>query len=454
MKKTLLRLTALLTACLLLLLTATACASQGKALLTLEKDGIKVSLSVNLYQLMLSRAKGNLVANGITANGITADQDAFWNYSAKFDGENIQTQDEYYLASVLNTCRNYLVVLYLFEKEGLTLSSAAEEEIEDRLEELILTDGEGSKTKLNALLSTYGVNYNMIKEAYLLEAKADAVRTHLFGTNASLVDKQIKDEYLNENYVHFRQIFLANYDYVYETDEFVDVILYQTETGKTNRVYYDTENGVAGKNADGTSILDDNGDVVYFIKDSNQTEIAYNPKGEPNRLLTADGKSYQTKKMTVEELEALTKRAEELCASLQGASSAKFEEAIAKESTDTVEESEYDDGYYLQKNYDYSAMGNDYAHLETVVEKLNTMQVGDVALVAAPTGYNIIMKYAHTDAAYEKEQNESWASTFYADLVEELFLDRCQALYDNIVLNTELLATVPSMKEIVPNYYY
>ena len=207
MKKILVRTVALALACLLCLLSTVACASQGKTLLSLEKDGIKVSISLNLYQLMLARAKGNLIANGITANGITADQASFWNYSAKFDGENIQTQDEYYLASVLNTCRNYLVVLYLFEKEGLTLSSAVEEEIEDRLQELIKTDGDGSKTKLNAVLSTYSINYNMLREAYELEAKVEAVRNHFYGKNASLVDAAIKDEYLEKNYVHFRQIY-------------------------------------------------------------------------------------------------------------------------------------------------------------------------------------------------------------------------------------------------------
>ena len=159
--------------------------------------------------------------------------------------------------------------------------------------------------------------------------------------------------------------------------------------------------------------------------------------------------------MTVEELETLTKKAETLCNSLKGATAAEFEAAINKESTDaTTVESEYDDGYYLQKNYDYSAMGNDYAHLETIVETLSTMQVGEVALVASSTGYNIIMKYAHTPSAYEKEENESWATTFYSDLVEELFLDKCKTYYNDIILDSELLTTVPSMKDIVPNYYY
>ena len=451
MKRSILRTAALLLVCVLCLLTSVACANNGKTLMTLEKDGIKVTLSVNLYQLMLSRTKGNLLANNVTANGITADQDSFWNYSAKFDGTNIQTQNEYYRENILNICRNYLVVLYLFEKEGLTLSSAAEEEIEARMEELVKTDGEGSKTKLNAVLSTYGVNYNMLKEAYILEAKVEAVEEHFYGTNASLVDAEIKDDYLEENYVHFRQIFLANYNYVYETDEFGDVILYYADSSD---IYYDTENGVACVNEDGTSILDENGDVVYFIKGSNQTEIAYNPKGEPNRRLTEDGKSYQTEEMSEDELTALKTRARELCASLQGVSTAEFEAAITEESTDTATESEYDDGYYLQKHYDYSALGNDYAHLETIVALLETMAIGDVALVPSSTGYNIIMKYAHTENAYTLDANQSWATSFYTELVEELFLEKCESFYADITLDSDLLATVPEMKDIAINYYY
>ncbi|MBR3894040.1 MAG: hypothetical protein IKJ35_02720 [Clostridia bacterium] len=454
MKKTFLRTVACVLACILCCLTLAACASNGKPLLTLEKDGIKVSISVNLYQLLLSRTKGNLLANNVTANGITADKEAFWNYSAKFDGENIQTQNDYYRDNILNICRNYLVVLYLFEKEELTLSAAALEEVEKRMDELVKTDGDGSKTKLNAVLSSYGVNYNILKEAYLLDAKADAVREHLYGKNASLIDAEIKDEYLEKNYVHFRQIFLAAYDYVYETDKFGDVIFYHTEDAKKGHIYYDTENGVAGVDENGMPIVDEHGDTVYFVKDSNQSEIAYNPLGEPNRLLTEDGKTYRTEKMSEEEMKALKTRAEALCASLQGVEAADFEAAIKKESTDAADLSEYDDGYYLQIQYDYSALGNDYAHLETIATTLPSLKVGDIVLIPSSTGYHIVRKYAHTKDAYTLDPNQSWATSFYSELTEELFLDKCESFYSEIRLDSALLSTVPPMKEIGINYYY
>ena len=90
-----------------------------------------------------------------------------------------------------------------------------EQEIEDLMAELVKTDGEGSKTKLNSVLANYGVNYKMLKEYYTIKAKFKAVQNHIYTTTGP----NIKNQYLNEHYVHFYQLFLANYTYVYETDK-------------------------------------------------------------------------------------------------------------------------------------------------------------------------------------------------------------------------------------------
>ena len=141
MKNRLLRLTALLLVSVLLLLSTVSCANRtGKPMLTLEKDGIKVSISVNVYELLLSRMKGTLAFYGYTANGVNATSDAFWDYTDKFNGTDLQTIDEYYRNQILGNCKTFLVALYLFEREGLTLSAAAEAKIEDKLRELVLSD--------------------------------------------------------------------------------------------------------------------------------------------------------------------------------------------------------------------------------------------------------------------------------------------------------------------------
>lgn len=452
MKKTLLRSAALLLACLLLL-CAVSCGKQGKTLMTLKKDGVKVTLSVNLYQLMLTRMKGDLTVYGNQLNGVNASQDAYWSYQDKFDGTNLQTIDEYYCNLILDNCRTYLATLYLFEKEGLSLSAADEEEIEKRLEELVNTDGDGSKTKLNAVLAAYGVNYDILREAYTMEKKLDVLQKHLYGENASKVGDVMKTEFMNENYVHFRQIFLAGYAYVYETDKNDDVIYYLTEGENKGHIAYDTENGVTGKNGDGSVIVDKNGDAVYFVNDGSFTKIAYNPtEGEPVHATDENG-VYKTTTLTEDELKALAERAQKLYDEVKDDSAAEFEAAAQKESDDTTDKSEYSDGIYLQKDLDYAASSGT-AHLGEIVTKLDTMEVGEVAMVKSTSGYHIIMKYANTEKAYEKEANETWFANFNTNLITSLFLDECEKLYADIKIDEAVLAEAPTMKEVNINYYY
>ena len=481
MKKIILRTLALTLACVLCLLSVVSCGNKsGETLLTLEKDGISVSISVNIYELMLSRMKGTLAFYGYTANGVTAEYDAFWDYLSKFNGTDIQTADEYYRASILNNCRNYLVALYLFEKEGLTLSATAEEKIEDMLEELIRTDGNGSKTKLNAVLATYGVNYDILKEAYTIEAKVEAVQDHLYGQDGSAIGKDIKDDYLEENYVHFRQIFLATYSYVYETDGNGDTIYFYTEGDNKGHIYYDTSNGIPGvtldKDGNASAIKDENGDRIYFTKDGTYetvTEddgtvcrviidkkdlpgIVYNKTyGEPEHVLTDDNTEYETEDMTAEELQKVEDRANELFEQVKDLTAAEFEAVMKNNSEDMENDStEYNDGYYLQTNIDYTASGDDYLYLEQIVSALKTMEVGDVVLVPSNFGYHVVRKYEHTENAYDKEENQTWFEDFTSDLIEMLFLEKCQSYYANIQTVEAVLAEAPDMKKVGVNYYY
>ena len=455
MNKKLLRGIALALACVLLLFTVSCSGGKGKTLMTLKKDGVNVKFSVNLYQFMLTRMKGQLAFYGYTANGLTPDADAFWSYQDKFNGTDLQTIDEYYRDCILDNCRTYLAALYLFEKEGLSLSAADEEEIENEMAEILHTDGDDSKTKLNAVLASYGVNYELLKEMYTIEKKVAALQTHLYGENASAVGDVVKTEFLEENYVHFRQIFLAAYSYVYETDDNGDVIYYYTTGTNKDHICYDTDNGVTGTDENGNTIKDANGDTVYFVKDTDQKKIAYNTSvGEPAYVMTQDGSDYEKTNKTEDELKALATRAETLYNSMKNATAAEFEAAIPKESDDTADKSEYSDGYYLQKNVDYTASGATYDYLGKIVDALETMQVGEVTMVQSSSGYHIIMKYAHTEKAYEKEANEAWFETFYEDLIESLFLDECQKLYADIKVNEKVLATAPTMKEVSVNYYY
>lgn len=454
MKKILLRVAALLLTLLLCTLPLISCASRGKTLMTLEKNGIKVTLSVNLYELMLSRMKGVLYNNGSTFNGVRADKDNFWNYTGKFDGVNVQSLDEFYCQSILGNCRTYLVTLFLFEELGLKLSQAELDDVDQRLEELVRIDGNGSKTKLNSVLSAYGVNYDILKEAYTIEKKINAVQTALYGANATGIDASIKREFMKENYVHFRQIYLPSYDYVCETDENGDVIYYYDEGTKKGHVYYDVHNGEPHYDGEGDEILDEHGDVIYFKKDG--TGIAYDStNGSPAYVMSKeDSTRYEIKEKTPEELTALQTYAEELLGKMQGATMEAFEQTVAEECIKNYQPNDmeaYPDGYYLDRKFDYAAAGEDTAYLATIIEKLDTVADGAVALIKSPYGYHIIKKYAHTENAYELEANEVWFERFSSNLTEELFLDKCESYYADIQINEKVLADAPNMKEVAVN---
>ena len=455
--KSLLRSAVLLLALTLCLSLLGGCSSKGKTLMTLEKDGVSVSLSVNTYELMLSRIKGTLCFLKTSAGGFTADQDKFWDYIERMEGRPTETLDSFYRSQVLENCKSYLVGLYLFESMGLSLPASTEAAVDDQLGELLLTDADGSKNKLNQILSAYGVNYELLREAYLMSAKVELVQKELYGENASLIGDNIKMEYLEENYVHFHQYFLEAYHYRYETDVNGDVIYYHTETEQIEHIYYDVHTGFTKTDSEGNPLTDKKGDVIYYT-DATCKKIAYNTTyGAPRATVSEDG-IYQTKPMTPEELDAVKKKADETFASLQGLSPDEFEAEIEKKQGELIKQGIknelYADGYYLRTDTDYLAGGEEYEYLQTIVDALQTMEDGQMMMVKSSVGYHILMKYAPTEKAYANAENEVWFSNFNSSLVEKMFFELCETHYADIVIDEKVLASVPSMKKIGINYYY
>ena len=446
MKKLFMRAAALLLVILMLALPLASCAS-GKKMLTLKADGKTYSISVNLYELMCSAMKGTLMAYNYTLEGHRPSQDAYWEIMDTYDGKTMETSDSFYRKNVLENCKAYLVSLYLFDKYGLALSESAKKEIEETMDELVKTDGEGSKAKLNSVLANYGVNYNMLKEYYTIKAKFKAVQDHIYST----MGPNVKGEYLNENYVHFYQIFLANYTYVYETDKNGDTIYYDTTTNQI--LYKKTE--FTQTTASGKTETDSKGNVIYYT-DVTRTHISYDSeKGQPSYKIDKDGESYVTKPMTEDELDKLVERANDLTQSLQGVSKDTFVTKVSSESDDT-QAAIYTDGYYLQKGVDFSASGEDFMYLDTIVEQLSSADVkdGDVIMIASPSGYHILMKCAPTEKAYELEANAVWFTNFVSGFTAEVFAERAEPYLAQIDLNEKVYAKAPSMKEVAINYFY
>ena len=446
MKKLFLRVAAMLIVVVMLVAPLSSCAG-GKKMLTLKADGKTYSISVNLYELMLSAMKGTLAAYGYPLENLRPSQDAYWEILDTHDGETLETTDSYYRRAVLENCKSYLVALYLFDKYELELSASAQKEIEETMDELVKTDGEGSKTKLNSVLANYGVNYKMLKEYYVMKAKFKAVQDYIY----SSMGPNVKGEYLNENYVHFYQIFLANYTYVYETDKNGDTIYYNTATNQI--LYKKTE--FTHTTSSGKVETDSKGNVIYYT-DVSREHISYDTvNGQPSYKISDDGESYVTKDMTEDELDKLAERANDLLQSLQGASKDAFVAKVTSESDDT-QAAIYTDGYYLQKGVDFSASGEDFMYLDTIVEQLSSADVkdGDVIMIPSPSGYHILMKCAPTEKAYELEANEVWFTNFASGFTAEIFEERAEPYLAQIQLNEKVYSHAPTMKEVTINYFY
>ena len=441
MKRFLLRaFTLLLVLCLVLGIAA--CGSRGKTLLSLKKDGISVTFSVNEYQLMLCRMKATLSS---LQNVNSTD---FWN---SWVGSPAKTMDQHYRDSILDNCKSYLIALYLFEKEGLTLSNADKEEVDALMEELIKTDGNGSKVKLNEVLSSYGVNYDILKDLYTLEKKIEVLQLHLYGKDASLIGDDIKNTFLTENYVHCKQIYLPTLKYVYEKDALGGEVYYKYNESTntiTTTVYYDVYNGWE------STETDKNGDKIFYT-DETKTKIAYDTvNGKRVRQTNSDG-TYKTAARTEEELAVVKADLNALLASLENATDAEFEEQIAAmRAKYYMDAEENTDGYYI-KRMDYSIYGTTYKHYTDIINACDAMENGEIASVESASGYHIIRKYAFTEKAYDLEANkEGWFADFNEVLINKLFSELCSQYVDDVKVDEEVYALAPSMKEIVPSYFY
>lgn len=437
MKKILRALLCLLTVAMIL--STVSCSNQGKTLMSLEKDGIEVELSVNLYQLYLGRMKATLSElQNVNSND-------FWN---SWIGSPAKTMDDHYRDSILENCKTYLISLYLFEKYGLSLSEQALAEVDQIMNEFLLTDGGGSKTKLNSVLAEHGINYDMLEADYLMQAKIEALQKHLYGTDASLIGDDIKTAYMLENYVHYKQLFLPFNKFVYETDvNQKDVYFYPSEKDATvagDKIYYDTANGIQSDKTD------KNGDAIYYLSDGKT--IAYNKVDGLRKKLVDKNNDYLTVELTDDEKKALKAEKDKLFSELENASDKKFESTVEEVyAQKDLFPDQNTDGYYIRRST-YSGASS---YLNDVIKELDGMKDGEVDVIESDYGYFIIKKYAFTDKAYDLDANKKgWFENFNELVMNKLFHELCQPYYASILVDDEIYATVPSMKEIKSCYFY
>ena len=276
--------------CLALLLGAvamTACSRKGATLL--ELNGY--TISVNQYQLLLSRVKASLYYAGYSVDSAT-----FWDMVIDSEGN---TYDQYFRNAALTDAKRYLAAAVIFDEEGLVLPQSYKDAIEEDITEY--TRDAGSKSALNNQLSAYGINVDMLRDLYLLEAKYAYLQAYLYGAEGEKIAANVRHEYLTEHAVCFKQVLIRSFDYVYETDLNGDEIYYKVgeNNAKVNNIAYDTINGNIRLDEFDKTIVDKNGDAVYYLPNGS---IAYDTeKGVRSVVYDANGVA-KTVKYSAEEM--------------------------------------------------------------------------------------------------------------------------------------------------------
>jgi parvulin-like peptidyl-prolyl isomerase len=299
---------------------------------------------------------------------------------------------------------------------------------------LLFAQLDADAAALNSVLADYGVNFDMMRLQYTNKIKISSVQNYLY----TLLGDNIKEAYLNENYLHFQQIFLAAYHYEYETDKNGDEIYYGSD-GKPlykETAFHETVNGV----------------TVYYT-DSSKSAYSYDTEnGERSPKINEEGNDYSTIPMTGEELTALENRASILSSQLQGASVSDFASAALKESDDKTAAKTYTDGYYLNKN---AGTGTDYASAySTLLSALSDMKTGEVKVVKTENGYHIVLKLDHTKKAYEKEENQVWFEDFASGLAYKNYREECLPYLSMITVDEDILKQAKDMKQVPVNHFY
>lgn len=433
------KIVAILLALVMLTACFAGCGNKGKTLMELDGN----ELSVNLFELYLSRMKGMLCTT--TYFGSSAKEDDFWD--TWMDVTDKTTYNTYYTETVLDAAKGYLAAIALFEEEGLKLPESYITEIDTELEELITNEADGSKTTFNAIIGNYGVNYDMLREAYIIEAKIDYLQDHLFGSDGSKVGANLIEKYYQENYARFKQVFLYTYEYVYETDENGDVIYYR----EGSRISYDTTK-TAKTDEDGNYVTDANGDRVYVYIDANGNErIAYKHEGASKQNVVDDEGEAVIRNYNTTEMELIAKDANDILAQTKKGDTITFDSLVTKYTEDTGIV-DYPNGYYVTEDTYYES--------PEVIAELFKMEVGDVKMIKSDYGYHIVMRYELEDSAYTKSEyddlfisSKSGTYTFMDDLIGQLFMAYIAPYKERVTVDENVLSEI-DIKRAGINYYY
>lgn len=408
--------------CLVVILSAmSACAEQKPMLSYGDK-----TLSVNVYQFLLSRAKGTLAYYGYDV-----DSEGYWRTVVDMQGT---TYEDSVRELVKEQAIAYVVADKLFDEAGLTLPL----ETEGKIDEILATyqNSAGSKSNLNATLQEFGVNYEILREIYIIEAKMAMLKEHLYGKGGEKTDPADREAYYEESYVAFRQIFIAKYEYIIDTDDKGDQVYYADDTHKA--IAYDKVNGKTKNDAYGKPIKDIFGNPEYYTEDG---RIAYDK--EKGVL------AYTPVELSNDKKAELYNKARQYVYDCNG-SAATFENYAA-----LYDESESDGVMYLNATAGYySSQVAEAAYFDEMATMIKGLETGECAMYESESGYHVLMRYDLEPGAYDKEENKDYFETFYTDLTEHLFGELCRSRTGEVEVNDAAFEDVPAMIEIGANVKY
>ncbi len=473
MKKSILSILTLLLALVLLLCS---CSNHGKTLLEAGKNEV----SVNVYKLYLSRMKGSLSSAGNDVNS-----DKYWNTYLSTDGLTVK---DFYSEQVFEGLRQITAALYIYDELGLELSKETKDSIDEWIDTLIEEMGEGSKSQLNSILSSYGANVTVLKDAAIIEAKLEQLKVYLYGEGGSLIGSPAKEEFYQDSYYRGYQMLLANYYYDHEKKDGYSV--YYGEGGK---IAYDTVNGVATEEKDdnGDTVYREFGPIAYDTKNGTPTEerdeegyriyvnsegkIAYDTeKGkatdktdknsdtvyrywvvaydtENGTLKYYEDEKTGTRKTVMYDAEEMGRTlwmANQIAEKCQGDEALFLAQMEAYGDNQAFNEEMAPNGMYFSAG---SMTGEDVFY--TFSTELAKLEVGDLVVLESSSGYYILMRASLDEGAWSKSENSTWFSTF-SGLCMEYMLQKKTLDYLQYVTVDEELKKSEDITMVGTNLYY
>jgi hypothetical protein len=282
-----------------------------------------------------------------------------------------------------------------------------------------------------------------------MEAKYDYLQIVIYGADGELLAPEARMAYLNEHVVGFKQVLIRAFDYVYETDLNGDVIYYRpTENNaKVNNIAYDKELGEARLDEHGKTVVDKNGDTVYYLPDG---KIAYDKENGVRAMVYDENGDLKTVRYSAEVLAQHKADAEELLATVAKGDYAAFE-ALLEEYEVSGNEAFVTDGSYC---FLYTTGDNSYDYLNDIADALAKAEEGELRMINSEYGYNVVMKYPIPSDAVTNTAYEEWFSDLTDRIVAKQFHTLCKPYMERVTVDNDVYATVPAMKDIAINTYY